>query len=237
MRIALCCSGHLRTIKECFPTLEKNGGGNLFDGNIVDLFLCTSDSNEYQNEKYVDLHENQIKKLLPFNHVEYYKVPNRIENLIMENYDLDVVVPETISWGKSFGYPASMFHKIFISQSMREDYESKNNFKYDLVFRIRPDLFYKWFPFNCHLEGFLKNKDILYIPMIQNYDYVNDQFAIGSSKTMSIYKNLYKHFREWVFNHMVPTHLIIEQFPYWYFHKKQKTEIMKIWVDYYIKRF
>jgi len=87
----------------------------------------------------------------------------------------------------------SMYNKIYLANQLKKDYENENNFIYDYVIRIRPDLIIKE---SLPNYIFTENKNIIYFPYISkifSYYGYPDFFAISNSKLMDIYADIFKY--------------------------------------------
>ena len=116
MRIAILLSGFLRTILHNF---KKNGP--LFSKYNVDYFVHISSNesiDEYNNYKIAPM--QIIYELKPV-------------QVMIENEFKDV--------SKEFSNIRQMWYKFNVLNEMKNMYEKNNNIKYDLVIRLRPDVY------------------------------------------------------------------------------------------------
>jgi hypothetical protein len=98
-------------------------------------------------------------------------------------------------------YPTNMiymFKRIYLADKLRRQFEKENNFKYDVVIRLRPDLLLKDFIPEKIINNIQENS--LYIPIQykgdiwwSNINGPTDMIAIGDSDTMKIYCDCYKN--------------------------------------------
>ena len=85
----------------------------------------------------------------------------------------------------------SMYHSIYRADKLRQEYESINNFKYDVVIKTRFD----YLPWGRMLVDVKPN--IVFTPKLRHYPYRDcDYFFVADSTTMSRITNLFKHFDE-----------------------------------------
>lgn len=89
----------------------------------------------------------------------------------------------------------SMYNKIFLANELKKEYEIENNFTYDFVIRIRPDLIIKEY-----LPDYIFDNmdDKIYFPFISNifgYFGYPDFLAIGNSRIMDIYSNIFLYLK------------------------------------------
>lgn len=99
-------------------------------------------------------------------------------------------------------YP--MFYKIYDAGVLMKDYEMIKNFKYDLVVRLRFDLFFDLILNNNELIDVLEN-DVLYLRKdsftgkLKKYDeWIWDSFAFGNNKVMNIYCNTFLNYEKMI---------------------------------------
>jgi hypothetical protein len=164
-KVAICLSGQIRDgYKECL---------NLIDIFIIkalgcDVFCCFEDCDntikEYVQEK---LKPKKIKYLGDYNTDEKIKIKHRY---------------------------LSMFNKIYLSNELKKQYEKENNFIYDYVIRIRPDLVVKQF---LPKKIFEKKDNKLYIAITYaGHDLLGfpDTTVISNSKNMDIYSNIFLYY-------------------------------------------
>ena len=78
---------------------------------------------------------------------------------------------------------------------MLDEYEKENNFEYDIVIRVRPDLL-----FTNKIYIYDWNMSSLHIPVIGKYynGGMNDQFAISNGKNIRFYLNLFDHVVDYI---------------------------------------
>jgi hypothetical protein len=162
-KVAICFSGQIRDgYQECITLFNTF----LINTLKADVFCCFEDCN------------NEIKEYININ-----LKPKKIK------YVFDYVKQENsfISDGT-----LSMYNKIYLANKLKKEYEKENNFIYDYVIRIRPDLIIKEFlPKEIFEE---ENNNKIYMPIISNvfsyYGYP-DFMAIGNSRLMDIYSNIF----------------------------------------------
>lgn len=167
MKTAICFSGYLRTYKLTFPTIKTN----LLDKLKPDVFIHTWDRVDFNSFPIFSQELNKIfyPKLLLIERM------NRSRGSEYRKYLVDNRSAENVS---------NMFYSIYRADELRQQYENKNKFKYDLVIRCRFDLKF--------LEN-LPEIDLLSLnlPKDGKFSGENDQFAIGNSDIMTKYSSLY----------------------------------------------
>ena len=165
-KVAICISGQIRDGYDKTLLLQKIF---LIDSLNTDVFCCFEETTE-EIKKFVKDNLNP-KKVIYVNDVTQCSKCN-------------------ISLGTM-----CMFNKIYLANKLKKEYEIKNNFLYDYVIRIRPDLVVKE-----HLPSYIfkddyKNK--IYMPIISKifikYGYP-DFMAISNSHNMDIYSNIFNYY-------------------------------------------
>jgi uridine kinase len=171
MKIALLISGHLRSFEYNIQCLKKNIIGN----NDVDIYIYISNNKE---TKYLNFNMN-IDKII---------------NLLNPKY---VIISDNIDFKK--GNKNDIFnqnYKFYLLNEERKRIEKNENIVYDVVFKIRPDVY-----LNEHIDfnKFYMNK--INIPLDSKIDisklkniedkYICDIMAFGSPILMNNYFNYY----------------------------------------------
>jgi hypothetical protein len=103
------------------------------------------------------------------------------------------IKPEHL-WARTDLGVASMFYMIKMVNEMRKEYETVNNYAFDVVIRSRMDTFVKVGAFDYDFSKFdIKNK--IYSPDY-NLAPINDHFAIMSPENADKYSSVYDNFVE-----------------------------------------
>lgn len=161
-KIAICFSGQIRDgYEECLTLILIF----LIKKYNADVFCCFEEC------------DNDIKQYI--NNTLNPKKVKYVENYIKS--DKNIVSMGTLS----------MYNKIYLSNQLKKDYENENNFTYDYVIRIRPDLIIKE---SLPKYIFTENKNKIYFPYISkifSYYGYPDFLAIGNSKLMDIYSDIF----------------------------------------------
>ncbi len=170
-KVALLISGQIRDgFYECLMS-QKACIIDLYD---TDVFCSFSDD-------VSDKTKAIVTKVLNPKHIEWVKSDNKYN--ITDKYYLNTYL---------------MFKKIYLCNKYKIKYEQDNNFKYDLVVRIRPDLL-----LSCSIPKLILGEKTIYYPelTISMYKYgikffstYTDQLAFGNSSSMDIYADIYKFF-------------------------------------------
>ncbi len=165
-KIAICLSGQIRDGYEQTLLLQKIF---LIDSLGADVFCCFEET------------DNDIK---------YFIKKNINPKKIIYVNDIPVNSNCKVSHGTM-----CMYNKIYLANKLKSDYEIENNFVYDYVIRIRPDLLIKEHLSKNIFESDMKNN--IYMPIISkvfiNYGYP-DFMAISTSSNMDKYSNIYNYF-------------------------------------------
>lgn len=181
-RVAVCFSGHLRSIQKTFPFLKNY----LITPNNADVFISTWDTVGFDKGKgdastvsittssimdwiFANLRPTQIlvEKLFNFNGEKYR--PRSIE----------VRDPNNV---------LGMYYKIQSANRLKTKYEKDNKFKYDFVIRCRFDI---TLDRPLIVSSYLPSK--LYLPDSFRWgkNAENDKIAFGSSDFMDKYSNVF----------------------------------------------
>lgn len=201
MRTAICFSGHLRSFDTTFNYLKDT----VIRPMNADVFIHTWDTiGSLQNRHKGDGDAEHFK--INLEHVKRtanpvsMSVETESNKFIEATSHISIPEEDKMYIAGHIGFHVGMFYSIFKANQLKCDYEKLNNFTYDRVIRFRPDIRMgttfnpKMFPDN--------NK--LYIPEIGKYteEGMNDQVAVGSSKTIDIYSNTYNNIIEYYSNHV-----------------------------------
>ena len=189
MRVALCLSGHLRSFVDTHVSLRNN----IIDKLNADVFIHTW--NFIGSSIHIDggtvaiptvNMQNQIKAWYKPVHMTIEPIKHGLGEKYRK-YLVDPRCPNSIT---------NMFYKIHMADKLRQDYEYRNNFTYNLVIRARPDLLFESSLHKNHIDV-ASQQGFLCIPEFGHFDGINDQFAFGNSQVMSIYSNCYNELDKW----------------------------------------
>jgi hypothetical protein len=161
-KIAVLVSGQMRTLDKTYDRIM-----NIFQG--ADFYI----------HSVLDEDSKKAKLLKPkiFYCEPQYEMPERIE------YSTQI--------GRGCSGVQRVLKQLWGLEKVWEIYENSGD-QHDIIVRLRPDTFFV----NKKLEN-LKNlseedKEYLYVPIFCSYGGVNDRFAFGNRKLMSIYFNRFK---------------------------------------------
>lgn len=165
MKVAILISGFLRTIKNNFKKTNK-----VFGAYDIDYYLHLSN-----NEK-MDRYNNES-----IDHAEIINIIKPIEYIIEDEKNFDNI---------NYKNQKNMWYKIYLLNQLKCENENKNKFTYDIVIRIRPDLFILD---ECiDINNFVFNNTTIYGSYIDTV--FSDEFNFGSSKAMDKYADLFLQF-------------------------------------------
>jgi len=165
-KVAICMSGQIRDGYDKTLLLHKIF---LIDSLNSDVFCCFEETT---------------------NEIKHFINKNLNPKKIIYVNDINKDHKSNISHGT-----LCMYNKIYLANKLKKEFEEKNNFTYDFVIRIRPDLVIKE-----HLPSYIFNNNLsnkIYMPIIsdlfKNFGYP-DFMAISNSYNMDIYSNLYNYY-------------------------------------------
>lgn len=195
MKIALCISGQMRTYKNCYDLLYKN----ILVPLNPDVFIHTWSNSGVSNKvkSGIDRESRDISESVLH---EMYTP----EMMVIEDFEAGftdsidgISVPEILKEHEPLHYKGSlpMYYKMYQCNELKKTYESTNNFEYDRVIRMRPDLaFYEHFPDVLFgIDDYLWHSDL----MIDQSFQVSDKLAFGNSKVMDYYTSVYRMLKKY----------------------------------------
>lgn len=196
MKIALCLSGQMRTYKMCYNNLKKH----ILEPFNPDVFIHTwSKTGIVTKVKLLSIFQgNQqvTEKELQKMYSPKNMVIEDFHNSYLEEIE-GVRYPEILTKYVPPPGRASlpMYYKIKKCNDLKCEEENKNNFKYDLVIRLRPDL-------NIlePLPGeVLDNSHILWHSgkYIDTGFMLSDRFAVSNSQNMDYYSSVFDKLNEY----------------------------------------
>jgi hypothetical protein len=211
MKIALCISGQPREISLALEQLKNNV---IIPNDIKDIFIHTWYHPDYDNKPFDSAQPAQEDGRLG-------KWKPNTDKIILETLNPKKYIFESPNEFDEYkdlpGQPSaiqnkmvSIFYSIWKANELKKQFEEENNFKYDIVVRVRFDLFYnhpifleKFMINNINNGIFLSHKfqhdrqnDSYPISTGGTYSSMADTFAFGSSKNMDLFCSVYPNFRE-----------------------------------------
>jgi len=194
MNIAICISGSIRYPDKSLKSINKIVPNN------VKVFIHTW-KNIKSGKFLKTIHRLQdkegIKEMIDtdFNLLQYSYEKLQIDDFDILYEDIKSLYDD-IKFNSYFRDDVgvlSMYYSIYQANKLKCEYEKDNNIIFDRVIRMRFDS-----DFVNDSLNLIKTTDFdLCIPDTRfDYDGINDQFAIGSSKMMDIYSNVYQDIHE-----------------------------------------
>ena len=194
MNIAICISGSIRYPDKSLKSINKIVPNN------VKVFIHTW-KNIKSGKFLKTIHRLQnkegIKEMIDtdFNLLQYSYEKLQIDDFDTLYEDIKSLYDD-IKFNSYFRDDVgvlSMYYSIYQANKLKCEYEKDNNIIFDRVIRMRFDSDFV----NDSLNLIKTTNFDLCIPDTRfDYDGINDQFAIGSSKTMDIYSNVYRDIHE-----------------------------------------
>ena len=186
MNVAACISGQLRFFEKSFELLQTNFL-NLYH---PDVFIHTWYNPAFENRQFESSHTKASQGSYS---------SNDLNKCILLYNPKCIAVSEPTNFysfkiGSRENNACSMFYSIYSANNLKQNYETKNDKKYDWVLRLRFDWAY-----SNKVDLSLLDTAYIYVPDADqttsnpNNLHINDQFAIGSSKNMDIYSNAFLH--------------------------------------------
>lgn len=192
MKIAICYKGLLRTIEKTF----SNHCEFLYKNNDIDIFCHTWEEND---EGYEFLkNKKEVKYIFkePFknfkNHIYGDLIYKDILNLNQHenNKNCSDISENIVLYGQPFNI---LSHLYSIQQTffLQELYAQQNYINYDLIFILRPDIFFKD---NINYKDILNDKINItwYEHGKSNHtNFIIDHISVSSASVMKIYSECF----------------------------------------------
>lgn len=145
MRVALCISGQPRTWKKAYnnwldkllPDIEKDIFFHFWDYNTLptilesELGIVNTDINITEEEKQ-DIIDTLKPKKYAFDSRNVNPLNGHRDDSLVNSY-----VKNPIGW-----WCRSQFYSLYYAANLKRQYEIENKFEYDVVFRMRSDLYF-----------------------------------------------------------------------------------------------
>jgi hypothetical protein len=207
LKIAFCYSGFVRNFKNNF---EANK--NIINFLKPDIFLYTYNTFGYKNNSLIP--EPKTNKTVDLSYFDEIKNIKKIKiNNFDENYIKNLEDPSTTYYmHNNHAYPKnilSQLNGIYECNKLKKEYEIENNFKYDIVFRVRFDsIFLKINNLKLYEQISSIKRNEIFVSSgygwgsycdfcekkIQHKNHLNDIsdiFAFGNSTDMDYYSSLF----------------------------------------------
>ncbi len=219
MKVALCISGMLRTFEKCIPTIIEHVKS---DRDVDPVWWETSKDNTP----------------VDFNVLYQYKKELNIKKVLIDTYedsDLMKKVHNDISPGGKYadrkGEKCNPYNFIPMIKKIEQSHilMLDNNVHYDIVVRMRSDLFFK-----SRMEFFKPEPRTVYMPERECWGpgKLNDQLIYGDGHTMSLHASLYRQLD----NLYAETPTIHPESVLNNFYIKHGVNVVRYPIDYHIER-
>ncbi|MFZ9376755.1 MAG: hypothetical protein ACO25K_06495 [Candidatus Fonsibacter ubiquis] len=185
MKIAVCLSGIMEHSDKSLKSIK-----NIVPNTDIKIFIHTwqMDESEVLNKDEID---NQLKQNLQHYNaeeilIEKFSKKKKLFEKIYKNMKMDPNPPNYVGFLRSDLGIISMWYSIFKSNQLKRNYEKKNNIIFDKVVRMRfdSDFFDEKYIMN-------ENENGIEIPWKDDWGGICDRFAVGPSKEIDHYSNLY----------------------------------------------
>jgi hypothetical protein len=182
MKVAVCLSGAIKHPEKSLESLKR-----IYPNDYLKVFIHT-----WKIKSNVDYHSDSFSGssgLVDLNILSEYNA----DDILIENYNIKRKKFKFMYENLEFSFEGradigvmSMYYSIFKSNQLKRKYERKNKILFDKVIRMRFDSDFR--DKDLILD---ENINEVQIPLGKDWAGVNDQFAIGPSKQMNIYSNLF----------------------------------------------
>lgn len=203
MKIAICLSGGIKYPEYGIESIKK-----ILPNENIKLFIHTWDIHNRKNflntVHGLNWKDPDKTVITDFNFLSKYNY----ESLLIENYDSKEKQFKKMYEDFNFKCysigPISMHYSIHKSNQLKQDYEVKNNIIFDRVVRMRYDSNFMGKSLNL-----IELTSDINIPEGEDWlGGINDQFAVGTSKGMDIYSNLYNELHNFQNSDMHPENML-----------------------------
>jgi|LakMenE01Jun11ns_1017448.scaffolds.fasta_scaffold9954871_6 hypothetical protein len=187
MKVAVCLSGQTRSLEKTWQSIQEF----LVEPYQSDIFVHTwHDSPGVSNTS-----------LRCLDNVDNFFGDKIVSSLYESHKDVSPYLKSASKENQS-----SMFYSILACNELKKSFETKNSFKYDLVIRSRMDCLFHQEIEKSSIDKLLCDENLILVRgesdhrifngnffFDQKKSYICDIFAIGSSKSMDIFCDVYNH--------------------------------------------
>jgi hypothetical protein len=200
MRVAICLSGHMRTVRSCVKSIKKC----IIEPNNCEIYVSTWDDwgyTSYKNaitwdqwtskikiipEPDIKITTKELKDLFPeATEIQIEPIQPIIEEISTTIIESIKNKPRSVTYNDSNIALITRFMCMYYKIKKCNELTKKNG-PYDMIIRCRPDL---EFSQPCKLP--IPKPNSIYVPVHNNYGYINDQFAWGNPEILDIYSSIY----------------------------------------------
>lgn len=210
MRVAVCLSGLVRTYRETY----QNFLANLVEPNRdhqIDVFISTwpteHSNNSMERTRRLSWYGDGAPPF-PENALDYHDLQEKYRPQVLHvEAPKEFVVPWYIPTpGLHIQSIMCMMYKIYAADLLRRQHEQTLGFTYDVVVRCRFDTL---LPFPIKFDenfdlGVVTTPSMMQPRWHPDYDWVNDKFACGNARVMSLYSDWFTNLDNLVVNKKVP---------------------------------
>jgi hypothetical protein len=200
MKFALCLSGDPRYYRNTIESIYEN----IIKINDCDVFghfwIRTRDNIAYQKmieSKHLNIDfmvDNgvqllqKIKEIIKFTKLETEDSKDfSTETFISSNVPNDEIKKSIMRQSIAV---QSQYYSVWKSNELKKDFEKKNNFIYDGVMRLRPDIL-------IDNPVFFTEFNLNFVhATLWNQNYMYDHMALSNSQNMDIFSDYYFHMKE-----------------------------------------
>ena len=181
MKIALLLVGRLDTFEDMYPSLKEN---------ILDPFLPDVFFSGYPNNKGIEYCKEKIKNLWK---PKKYILKEYNENIRKEVYPNDEIFNQNKRPEVTPKTWLSGIYNVKLCNQLKNEYQTENNFCYDVVIKSRTDL--SWYKTISNEELELAKSGNILIPTAWDFKIVHplgtsDVIAISNSQGIDKYSSL-----------------------------------------------
>lgn len=177
MKIAVCFCGQIRTGVHALPNIKRYIDGYWGD---CDFFIHTWN---YENSKPLARStlggvpvEVPESRYVPIEEIDQFSTLLNPKKIVVEDYEI-------FAKNRPVTVPNIVWYTSEMVLDLRREYELENNFRYDVVLKIRPDIIYPSSRrLDVDLAHFSKNRDTLYSDLLADWR-LDDVLWIMSSET------------------------------------------------------
>lgn len=205
MKIAVCFSGQWRTGNYCYDSL-KEFFGILYSN--CDFFIHTWDINKQKCYNLSNVFSKETK--LTDNEIQIIKENYKPTKFVIDDYHqtynlLKKYEPASYIDVSIFDIVQPLWYSFYKSIELKKEYEKENNFKYDYVIKLRPDIkFHPHRRLSQDLEMYkteLENGECYIENLVREWTLethtIDDVYFVSNSEKMDIASEYYNKWVEW----------------------------------------
>lgn len=202
MRAAVCLSGQLRWVEECYPKIYQS----IIEPNEADVFFHSWHSKKMEGKVFTEhdersiFYKGKLEKEIDLKTIDLYK-PKKFLLEDQKDFSKDIEGIDISPYSTPAVNQFSMFYSILKSNELKKEYEKEHNFIYDAVIRCRFDLI----PGEIFkMENFDLNVLNVKGDCTHTSYCINDHFCISNSENMDVYSDTYNFLKKYHFSDKEP---------------------------------